>query len=90
MIHLPLESMIFNSFKKLKRELKGEAKWFLEKVGATNYRKLVTDMIRHKISDPGKDLKLLTASTLEDVARLSRAARQALGKARLATVTKSA
>jgi hypothetical protein len=47
-------------------------------------------MMRHKCADPCKDLKLLAASTLEDVVRLSRAARQALGKARLATVTKSA
>ena len=91
MIHQPLENLIFNSYKKLKKASIGDGKKLMEKIGDGGYRKLVMDLMRQgKTSDPGSDLVLQTAQTLQDVVNLTCAARKAFGEARLATATKAA
>ena len=82
--------MQLTNHKKLRKELQGDAKKFLEKLGDKNYRKVVMDMLRQRDPNPGSDVSLVAAQTLEDVVSITLSARRALGEARLATATKSA
>ena len=89
MRHPPLDNLIFNSSRTLWRNLEGEAKRFLEKLGDANDRKLVRDILRHKAPNPGSDASLIAALTLGDVSSINLSAPKALGEARLATATES-
>jgi hypothetical protein len=91
MVHPPLENLIFDSYKKLRKDLEGDARKVLVQMGAAAYRRLVMDMLRRRTGpNPDPDASLLAAQTLQDVVAITLSARQALGEARLATVTKSA
>jgi hypothetical protein len=94
MVHAPLESLIFNDYKRLRKELQGDARMVLEKMGDKAYRKLVMDMLRHKDVTGqlvvGSDASWIAAQTLQDVISITLSARRALGEARLATATEAA
>ena len=62
----------------------------LKIMGDMSYRKLVMDMIRQKVTDPTLDATLYAAQTVRDVVSITVSARKAFGRARLATVMKSA
>ena len=48
MIHPPIESIIFNSYKTLTKNASDEEKRYLKKVGISGYRKIVVDMMKKK------------------------------------------
>ena len=83
MDHTPIGSIVFSSWKKLKANAKGDTKRLLEKLGESNYRKLVIQMNEGILStppDPSSDLNVLASQTLQDVIDLTNSARKALGK----------
>ena len=88
MIHPPVETIIFNSYKNLLKTASGGEKKFLKQMKISGYRKIVLDMIREKIN-PRADVLICAVQTLQNVVDLTMAARKAWGKARLATVTKA-
>ena len=90
MVHAPLENLIFNSYLAKKRKASGAGKRTFKKIGDEGYRKLVMDMIRQKVTDPTLDATLYAAQTMRDVVSIMVSARKAFGRARLATVMKSA
>ena len=90
MVHTPLENLILYAYVEMERKASGEGKRLLKKMGDKGYRKLVMDMIRQKVTDPTLDASLYAAQTMQDVVSITLSARKAFGRARLATVTKSA
>jgi hypothetical protein len=90
MVHAPLENLIFNSYKKMRRDLKGDERKVLVSMGDKAYRRLVMDMLRRRTGpNPDSDVSLIAAQTLEDVISITLSARKALGEARLTTATKA-
>ena len=65
MDHAPLESLVFNSYKALKKNAKCASKKLLEKMGEAAYRKLVIKIRKDPTClEPDSDLTLLTAQAL--------------------------
>ena len=88
MEHTPVESIIFNSYTSMVKNAVGEKKRFLKKMGHTNYKKLVIDMMNNK-ADPKADAYMCAEMTMQNVVALTMAARKAFGRERLTTATKS-
>jgi hypothetical protein len=90
MVHATLENLIFNSYKQLRQTLEKDQARILTRIGDKVYHKLIMDCLRqHTEPEPGMDISLIAAQTLQDVISITVSAREALGKARLTTATKA-
>ena len=90
MKYLPVESLIFNEFRRLKRYGTRSQQDVLRRIGEKGFIKMCRDAIRHNILPTDEERNLMVSRAKHDILDLVQSARKRFGEARLTTASAAA
>ena len=90
MKHTPFESLIFNEFRRLKREGSDSEKALILHIGEKGFIRMCKDAVRTRTLPTDMERRLMVMQTAVDVVNLVESAQKAFGAARLSTASSAA